>query len=56
MIFSCANMRVVALIGYLFEGAAARQSPKLRSVALILHLPSGSDAFWVLLALSGETR
>jgi hypothetical protein len=48
------NMRVVALIGYLFEGTAVRQSQKLRSVRL--HLPSGSEAFWVLLALSGETR
>jgi hypothetical protein len=47
-------MRVVALIGYLFEGTAVRQSQKLRSVRL--HLPSGSEAFWVLLALSGETR
>jgi len=64
MIFSRANMRVVALIGYLFEGAAARQSQKLRSAApligliaiLRLHLPSGSEAFWVLLALSEETR
>jgi hypothetical protein len=54
MIFSRANMRVVALIGYLFEGTAVRQSQKLRSVRL--HLPSGSEAFWVLLALSGETR
>jgi hypothetical protein len=36
MIFSRANMRVVALIGYLFESAAARQSQKLRSVALRL--------------------
>jgi len=56
MIFSRANMRVVALIGYLFEGAAARQSQKLRSVALRLHLPSDEEAIWVLLALSGETR
>ncbi|MEH2614261.1 hypothetical protein [Bradyrhizobium sp. AZCC 1693] len=46
----------MALIGYLFESAAARQSQKLRSVALRLDLPSGSEAFWVLLALSEETR
>jgi hypothetical protein len=56
MIFSRANVRVVALIGYSFEGTAVRQSQKLRSVALRLHLPSGTEAFWVLLALSGETR
>jgi hypothetical protein len=56
LIFSHANMRIVALIGYLSESAAVRQSQKLRSVALRLHLPSGSEAFWVLLALSGETR
>jgi hypothetical protein len=56
MIFSRANTRVVALIFYLFEGTAVRQTQKLRSVVLRLHLPSGSEAFWVLLALSGETR
>jgi hypothetical protein len=56
MISSRANMRTLALTGYPFEGAAVRQSQKLRSVALRLHLPFGAEAFWVLLALSDETR
>jgi hypothetical protein len=45
-------------------GAALLQSQWLRSVVLLLgliaalrlHLPFGPDAFWVLLALSDETR
>jgi hypothetical protein len=57
-------MRVLALTGHLFEGAAVPQSQRLRSVApllgliaaLRLHLPFGPEAFWVLLALSDETR
>ncbi|MEH2526034.1 MULTISPECIES: hypothetical protein [unclassified Bradyrhizobium] len=56
MNFDHANMRVMVRICHLFEGAAVRQSKKLRSEALRLHLPSGSEAFLVLLALSGETR
>jgi hypothetical protein len=64
MISSRANMRVLALTGHLFEGAAVPQSQRLRSVApllglivaLRLHLPFGPEAFWVLLALSDETR
>jgi hypothetical protein len=64
MISSRANMRVLALTGDLFEGAAVPQSQRLRSVApllglivaLRLHLPFGPEAFWVLLALSDETR
>jgi len=57
-------MRVLALTGDLLEGAAVPQSQRLRSVApllgliaaLRLHLPFGPEAFWVLLALSDETR
>ena len=56
MNFGHARARVVAVTAYLFEGAAVRQSQKLRSAALRLHLPSGPEAFWVLLALSDETR
>jgi hypothetical protein len=56
MNFGHADMRAAALIGCLFEGVAVRQSQKLRSVALWRHLPPGSEASWVLLALSNETR
>jgi hypothetical protein len=42
MIFSRANMRVVALIGYLVEGTAVRQSQKLRSVRPSFAIRLGS--------------
>jgi hypothetical protein len=64
----CTNFRQpavrIALLIANRSGAAVRRSQGLRSgplagarlQALTLHLPFGSEAFWVLLALSDETR
>jgi hypothetical protein len=64
----CTNFRQpavrIALLIANRSGAAAHHSQRLRSgppccgpiAALTLHLPFGSEAFWVSLALSDETR